>query len=406
MKNMKFLTGLGSLGSLLVLVASQTGCQSIDRAWEEQRVQRETVEVADRDRVARPRVEQATPDDLNRGFRTGQDPWGGAMRARPMRPEGAVARTGRSTGDSADILNAGLSAPLFDDWEQEPLPSPTETGRVHEVQRGESLWSISRAYGIPFTQLLEVNQMTRDTQLRIGQEIVLPTGAALEPQRTDPSPTPATGARYTVARGDTLSHIAQRHGTSVAAIRQANQLRSDTIRIGQELVIPGVDEARAPAPRQPRERESAPTADASGTHVVRAGETPAQIARQYGMRTEDLMQLNQITDARRVRIGQELRVRDTAGADAATAEASSPKLPSARPSDPGLEPGARVLRDRDTTPSPEADSRAPVIRDGGTPVRIIESDEVDFDDFGFGEDDLLDVADDLPIIETERGPGD
>lgn len=43
---------------------------------------------------------------------------------------------------------------------------------------------------------------------------------------------------YTVVSGDTLSHIAVRHGTSVAAIKAANQLSSDMIRVGQRLVIP------------------------------------------------------------------------------------------------------------------------------------------------------------------------
>ena len=46
------------------------------------------------------------------------------------------------------------------------------------------------------------------------------------------------GLRYIVERGDTLSEIAERHGTSAARIRQANGLRGDRIRIGQTILIP------------------------------------------------------------------------------------------------------------------------------------------------------------------------
>ena len=47
------------------------------------------------------------------------------------------------------------------------------------------------------------------------------------------------GLRYVVVRGDTLSEIAQRHGTSMARIRRANGMRGDRIRVGQVIVIPG-----------------------------------------------------------------------------------------------------------------------------------------------------------------------
>lgn len=51
---------------------------------------------------------------------------------------------------------------------------------------------------------------------------------------------------YTVRRGDTLSEIARRHGTTVAALRQRNRLKGDRILVGQKLVLPG-GVATAPA---------------------------------------------------------------------------------------------------------------------------------------------------------------
>ena len=46
------------------------------------------------------------------------------------------------------------------------------------------------------------------------------------------------GVRYTIARGDTLSGIAVRYGTSASRIKQANGLSGDRIRVGQVIVIP------------------------------------------------------------------------------------------------------------------------------------------------------------------------
>ena len=59
-----------------------------------------------------------------------------------------------------------------------------------------------------------------------------PAGTQLAAQR-------ASGqTRHIVKRGDTLSEIAERHGTSTARLLRANGLRSDRIRIGQVIVIP------------------------------------------------------------------------------------------------------------------------------------------------------------------------
>ena len=51
--------------------------------------------------------------------------------------------------------------------------------------------------------------------------------------------TPAPSQRtYVVQQGDTLNEIAQRFGTTAEAIKAANGLTSDTINVGQVLIIP------------------------------------------------------------------------------------------------------------------------------------------------------------------------
>jgi LysM repeat protein len=49
---------------------------------------------------------------------------------------------------------------------------------------------------------------------------------------------PASSTSHTVQRGDTLFNISRRYGTSVSALRRANGINGDLIRIGETLMIP------------------------------------------------------------------------------------------------------------------------------------------------------------------------
>ncbi len=46
---------------------------------------------------------------------------------------------------------------------------------------------------------------------------------------------------YVVRKGDTLSRIAKRYGTSVQELKKSNRLKSDLIRIGQKLTVPSIN---------------------------------------------------------------------------------------------------------------------------------------------------------------------
>ncbi|MFP6901927.1 MAG: LysM peptidoglycan-binding domain-containing protein [Opitutales bacterium] len=57
-------------------------------------------------------------------------------------------------------------------------------------------------------------------------------------RKLQPEARPVTANVYLVKRGDTLSRIARTHGTSVTALKDVNNLRSDLIRVGQRLLVP------------------------------------------------------------------------------------------------------------------------------------------------------------------------
>lgn len=99
---------------------------------------------------------------------------------------------------------------------------------TYVVQRGDSLYSISRAYGISVNELKTANNLTSDL-LTIGQVLTIPTSS------TD---TNNTSNLYVVQKGDSLWSIANKYGVSINSIRMINNLNSDILTIGQTLIIP------------------------------------------------------------------------------------------------------------------------------------------------------------------------
>lgn len=115
---------------------------------------------------------------------------------------------------------------------QAPAVTPTVEGYVHVVRAGETLYGISRQYGVPLDQLAAVNQITNPATIRVGQRLIIPTYR---------QQTPATGAQrvHIVQPGETLSSIAARYGVSPKAIAEINQLENPSrIFSGQRLIIP------------------------------------------------------------------------------------------------------------------------------------------------------------------------
>lgn len=106
--------------------------------------------------------------------------------------------------------------------------------------------------------------------------------------------------RHTVQRGDTVSHIAARNGTTVSAIASANALADPSfIRVGQVLTIPTSTPAPAPAP-------------APATYTVVSGDTLGAIAARHGTTVPALASANGIADPSFIRTGQVLAVPVTA----------------------------------------------------------------------------------------------
>ncbi|WP_100330233.1 LysM peptidoglycan-binding domain-containing protein [Bacillus xiapuensis] len=135
---------------------------------------------------------------------------------------------------------------------------------IHVVKRGESLWSISRRYGITVAQMIAANGLPNPNQLVIGQALIIPSMIR----------------RHTVRAGESLWQIARRYGVTAAAIAQVNAISSAApLQPGNTLLIP---------PRR---------------YTVQRGESLQQIAQRFGVTVRELMQANQIQNPQAVSQG-------------------------------------------------------------------------------------------------------
>jgi LysM repeat protein len=123
----------------------------------------------------------------------------------------------------------------------DPTPPPL-TATEYTIARNDSFSSIAKKFpGVTAKAIQDANPSVDPLKLQIGQKIVIPPPSA--------SPTPVapngtlmteTGEKiYTVKSGDNLTKIASQFGTTVRALRSANSLATDSIKVGQKLKIPG-----------------------------------------------------------------------------------------------------------------------------------------------------------------------
>lgn len=123
----------------------------------------------------------------------------------------------------------------------DPLPPTTAT--EYTIARGDSFSIIAKKFpGVTVKALQEANPTVDPLRLQIGQKIVIPppvappaNGAAA----TGPTVSASGEVIYTVKSGDNLTKIATQFGTTVRALRSANNLITDNIKVGQKLKIPG-----------------------------------------------------------------------------------------------------------------------------------------------------------------------
>jgi LysM repeat protein len=163
------------------------------------------------------------------------------------------------TDTNAQVI-ADTNAPI--PMQQPVVVPPVEpAGAEYVVVKGDTLDKIAKNNHVTVKAIEAANPGVVPTKLKIGQKLVIPAGggAAALTAAMDSTSVSAGGDVYVVKSGDTLTKIAQAHGSTVKAIQSANNLATTKINVGQKLKIPAKAAAAAPAVAAP---EPAPVAPA------------------------------------------------------------------------------------------------------------------------------------------------
>ncbi|MEA5088764.1 LysM peptidoglycan-binding domain-containing protein [Solidesulfovibrio sp.] len=190
---------------------------------------------------------------------------------------------------------------------------------LYPVAKGDTLWALSRRFGVDLDTLLSVNGEVDPSRMHVGQLVTIPGGGPTASAET---------LAFPVGAGDTLWSIARRFDISVDALAAANP-GVDPLRLreGQTLRVPSSlaavaasgasrDEARkapaaAPAAARPAEVPvAAPAAldAAARMHTVSEGDTVWDLARRYGVSVAGILAENAGLDPVRLHVGQLVRV--------------------------------------------------------------------------------------------------
>ena len=120
---------------------------------------------------------------------------------------------------------------------------------LHEVEHGETLYAISKHYGVSIEDITAANAIIQQNQIQVGQVLKIPVPESLEVDSlsdnaensnivvNNPNDQEAEVVQYIVKKGETLYSIAKKYGTSVEDIMKLNHLSDHNISEGQILII-------------------------------------------------------------------------------------------------------------------------------------------------------------------------
>jgi N-acetylmuramoyl-L-alanine amidase len=174
----------------------------------------------------------------------------------------------------------------------------------HTVRSGESLSNLSERYSVSLSALKSYNNL-KSTSLQVGQVLHIPPNYQLVvDQKITRNRQAKVKARiHTVKRGESLSIIANKYGTSSATLKTFNKLRSTTLAIGQKINIPGNYAVITKTPKTAK-------VTLARSHKVKRGESLSVIAAKYNTSSSTLKAYNKLRSTE-LAIGQNIKIPGT-----------------------------------------------------------------------------------------------
>lgn len=156
------------------------------------------------------------------------------------------------------------------------VPYSTEPSYYYTVQKGDTLWSIAKKFNTSVDKLKDINNLNNNL-ISVGQKLQVSEKAPIDDNY------------YIVKKGDTLYSIAKKYNLTINELKKINNLNTDTLSIGQQLLV---------VPKDNNEIENI-------TYTVNKGDTLYSIARKFNTTVSQLADINNLKSTI-LSIGQKL----------------------------------------------------------------------------------------------------
>lgn len=158
---------------------------------------------------------------------------------------------------------------------------------VHTVEPKETLFSISKKYGVTIDEIKSWNNL-KGQSLAIGSTLKIYPNRSEKAATASHTGTTGSGSYYTVKSGDSLFRIAQIHNMSVEQLKRINDLSSNNIQVGQQLAVQATD-------RPPALAKSGIASSAQGRFIrfeVKESQSRADLLEMFRMDESEFQALN------------------------------------------------------------------------------------------------------------------
>lgn len=216
------------------------------------------------------------------------------------------------------ILSLGTSLPA-DSLRTETIEGKTYI--IHRVEKKETLFSISKRYGVAMSLVVEANKGS-DSGIEAGEELRVPYAGTARIKTKD-------GIIHTVGERQTLYSIAKQYGVTVDDLKAWNKINEKDFKPGMKLVVrekPKPEVTPAPVSTVTPAETAAPLPRPAGgeVHMVADKETLFAISRKYKVSVNDLIKWNNLK-SNDLKSGQKIFVSDPGTAASATTVVQSPR---------------------------------------------------------------------------------
>ena len=202
------------------------------------------------------------------------------------------------------VSSMGISAQVVVERSENKVVISGVSYYIHIVKKGETAYSISRAYGIRVDDLVKENPSAL-YGINEGQSLQIPVNLVQQPEETQERPIEirqkdeANYIYHVIKAGETVYSLSRQYNVSDNDIIQSNQgIDITKISIGTEIAIP--------RKQLTTDSQTIETPDNAYYHRAQRGESLTSIARQYNVAVRDLRKEN--PDIRFLQVGDNVRI--------------------------------------------------------------------------------------------------